>query len=80
MGSRFCIQCDDSASMCQCTLSAAVAQKQSYCLTGSDLAGTGNRRGGGAEHQSLVSVPNIPGLNPKLLRSAYDMKAYTIRP
>ena len=30
----------------------------------------------GAEPQSLVSVTNIPGLNNKSLRSAYDVKAY----
>ena len=36
------------------------------------------RRDGGAEPQSLVSVPNIPGLNPKSLRSVYEMKAYVL--
>ena len=35
-------------------------------------------RDGGAEPQSLVSVPNIRGLNPKPLRSAYDVKAYVL--
>ena len=33
------------------------------------------RRGGGAEPQSLVSVPNISVLGPKSLHSAYDVKA-----
>ena len=33
-------------------------------------------RDGGAEHQLLVSVPNIPMLNPKSLNNAYDMRAY----
>ena len=30
-----------------------------------------------AKSQSLVSVPNIPGLNPKSLRSVFDVKANT---
>ena len=33
-------------------------------------------RDGGTEPQSLVSAQNIPGLNPKFLRSAYDVKVY----
>ena len=36
------------------------------------------RRDGGAELQSLVSVPNIPGVNPKSLYSAYDVIAYVL--
>ena len=28
--------------------------------------------------QNINSVPNIPGLNPKYLRSAYDVKAYVV--
>ena len=35
----------------------------------------GTRSHGGAEPQSLVSVPDILGLNPKSLRSAYEVKA-----
>ena len=55
----------------------------SHCLAQSDpefdprkcrdfkfLTGTGIRRNGNAELQSLVSVPNIPGLNTKYLRCA----------
>jgi len=38
----------------------------------------GTRRDGEAEPQSLVSVLNIPGLNPKSHCSAYDMKAYVL--
>ena len=38
----------------------------------------GTRRCGGAEPQSLVSVSNIRGLNPKSLLSAYDVKAYVL--
>ena len=38
----------------------------------------GSRRDGGAESQSLISVPNTPGLNPKSLRNAYDVKAYEL--
>ena len=33
----------------------------------------GTRRGGRTDTQSLVSVPNSLGLNPKSLRSACDM-------
>ena len=33
---------------------------------------------GGIESQLLVSVPNTPGLNPKSLRSAYEVKAYVL--
>ena len=44
----------------------------------------GTWRDGGAKSQSLVSVLNIPGLNPKSCRSEYDVKEYvpliTIRP
>ena len=36
----------------------------------------GTRRNGRAESQSLVSVPNVPGLNIKSLTSAYDVEAY----
>ena len=36
------------------------------------------RRDGRAEPQSLVSVLNIPGLNPKSVRNAYDVKAYVV--
>ena len=36
------------------------------------------RRDGGAEPQSLISVPNISGLNPKSLHSAYDVKVYML--
>ena len=32
------------------------------------------RRDNGAEHQSLVSVPNVSGLNSKSLPSTYDGK------
>ena len=28
----------------------------------------------GIDHKSLVSIPNIPGLNLKSLRGAYDVK------
>ena len=38
----------------------------------------GTRRDGGAETQSLVSVANIPGLNPKSLSSAYGVKKYVL--
>ena len=38
----------------------------------------GTRTEGGTEPQQLVSVPNIIGLNPKYLRSAYDVKAYVL--
>ena len=34
------------------------------------------RRDGGEESQLLVSVSNIPGLNPQSLPSAYDVKVY----
>ena len=37
------------------------------------------KRDGEAEPQSLVSIPNIPGLNPKSLCTAYDVKAYYCR-
>ena len=33
---------------------------------------------GGGKSQSLVSVPNILGLNPKPFYSAYDVKAYLL--
>ena len=33
------------------------------------------RRDGRTEPQSLVSAPNIPGLNSKSLSSVYDVKA-----
>ena len=36
------------------------------------------RRDDGTEPEFLVSVPNILGLNPKSLYSAYDVKAYVI--
>ena len=36
------------------------------------------RRYVGVEPQSLVSVLNIPGLNSKSLRSAYDVNAYVL--
>ena len=36
------------------------------------------RRDDGAELQSLVSISNIPDLNPKSLRSGYVMKAYEL--
>ena len=36
------------------------------------------RGDGGTVPQSLVSVPNIPGLNPKFLHNAYDVKAYVL--
>ena len=36
------------------------------------------RRDGGTESQSLVSVPNKPGLNPKSLYRTYDLKAYVL--
>ena len=39
------------------------------------LPGTGIRRDGGAESQSVFSVLNIPGLNPKSLHSAHVVKA-----
>ena len=32
----------------------------------------------GAEPQLLVSVPNIPGLNPKSLLCVHDVKAYVL--
>ena len=32
----------------------------------------------GVEPQSLVSVPNIPGLNPKFHHSACDVKAHVL--
>jgi hypothetical protein len=32
----------------------------------------------GAESQSLVSVPNKPGLNPKYLCSAYAVRTYVL--
>ena len=38
----------------------------------------GNRKEDGAELQSPVYIPNIPGLNPKSLLSAYEVKAYVI--
>ena len=37
-----------------------------------------NRRDSGTEPQLLVSVPNMPGLNTKSLRRAYDVKAYVL--
>jgi hypothetical protein len=36
------------------------------------IPGTGTRRDGGVELQSLVSVLNIPRLNSKSLLSAYE--------
>ena len=30
---------------------------------------------GGAEHQSLVSLQNVPGMNPKSLHSTFVVKA-----
>ena len=36
------------------------------------------RRDGGAELQSLVSFPNMPGLNSKSLCSPYDLKLYVL--
>ena len=38
----------------------------------------GTRRDGGAETQSLVSLRNIPGLNPKSLRNKYDVNTYVL--
>ena len=38
----------------------------------------GTRRDGGAEPQSLVSVLNIPGLDPKSFHAACDVKAYVL--
>ena len=35
-----------------------------------------NTGDGGAETQSIFSVPDIPGLNLKTLPKAYDVKAY----
>ena len=35
-------------------------------------------RNGGAGPQSLVSVPNIPGLHPKSVCSAYNVKVYVL--
>ena len=72
--------------------SAAVAQRESHCLARSGL-GFDPRQGmfvnktiflpetsrdGGAETQSLVSVPNITGLNFKFLRNAHNIKAYVL--
>ena len=34
------------------------------------------RRDGGVEFEILISVPNIPVLNPKFIRSEYEVKAY----
>ena len=42
------------------------------------LINPGIIRDGGAELQLLVSVPNIPGLNNKSLRSAFSVKAYVL--
>ena len=50
-----------------------MAQRQSHYL---DRSGTWIWRDGEADPQSLVSVPNIPGLHPKSLCSAYEVKAY----
>jgi hypothetical protein len=38
----------------------------------------GTRRDDGTDPQLLVSVPNTPGLNPRSLRSAYDVKPYVL--
>jgi hypothetical protein len=35
-----------------------------------------DEKDGGTETQSLISVPNIIGLNPKSFHSEYDVKAY----
>ena len=42
------------------------------------IPGTGIRRDGGAEPQSLVSVPSLPGLNFNSLGNKYDVKAYVL--
>jgi hypothetical protein len=39
---------------------------------------SGTRSDGGAELQLLVYVPNIPGLNPKSLHSAYNVNTYVL--
>ena len=38
----------------------------------------GIRREGQTNPQSLVSVPNMPGLNPRFLGSGYDVKSYVL--
>ena len=66
-----------------------MAQWQNHCFVYSSLDSIpdkveifylrflhGTKREGGTESESLVSVPNIPGLNPKSLCSPCDMKVY----